>query len=187
MPEGPGELRTRWLSGDAVAFREVMERHGGMVVTLARRYARDADELEDLVQEIWIRVYRKRHSFEDRGSLLSWILTLAKSACVDAKRRSRIYRSAVDRYAEVPPEGADAEPPAGPDLGGRAAVAVEALARLSYRQREAITHRVLEGLSPEETAKRMGCKKGTIRSLVRNGLMNIRKRMEDMDDPVPEA
>lgn len=186
MSEGPDGLETRWLSGEPAAFRALMDRHGGMVVTLAMRYSNDADELEDLVQEIWIRVYRNRHSFEERGSLLAWILTVARSVCVTSKRRSRSYRSAVDRYAEQPPRGWDIPPPVDPEVNRRMAVAVEALAELPYRQREAITHRVLAGLSPDETARRMGCKKGTIRSLVRNGLMTIRSQLERSNDHVPE-
>jgi len=187
MPEADA-LDSRWLTGEPAAFRALVNRHGGMVVTLALRYARDGDELEDLTQEIWIQVFRKRHSYEERGSLLAWILAVGKNVCVTWKRKQKRYDGALDRLTvQTAPEPEEPAPPEEEiDVQRRAAVAIEALAALPYRQREAITYRLLEGLSPGETARRMGCKKGTIRSLLRNGLLGIRSQLEESDESVPE-
>jgi len=186
MGERPNGVESRWLTGDPAAFRALVSKHGGLVVTLADRYARDVDELEDLTQEIWLQVYRKRHTYEERGSLLAWILAVGRNVCVSHRRGADRHEKALDRLAaSSPPEQRTAEPvEVDIDTERMAAIAMDALAKLPYRQREAITCRLIEGLDSDEAARRMNCKKGTIRSLLRNGLIGIRKQLEERHGPV---
>jgi RNA polymerase sigma-70 factor (ECF subfamily) len=173
-----------WVQGDPSQFRELVRRHGAAVVVLARSYARDADDLEDLVQEVWIRVYVRRAQFRASGSELGWILAVARNVCLGMRRQTR---RRVQGYLRLAPAGADEEPVEEaeddllPDLDGREPVvaAFRALAELPSRQREAIVLRIIEGQTPSEVAERMGCEKATVRSLIRYGLLRIRQRMEE--------
>jgi RNA polymerase sigma-70 factor (ECF subfamily) len=169
-----------------VPLADLIRDYGGPVLSLARGFARDSDELEDLVQEIWLRIHRQRHRF--RGSApLPWILVVGRHVCLDQLKRDDGRAKAEGRYVKLnpPPEeehgaraGRDAELD---DLAAKqqASAAVRALTELPRRQREAIALRLLEGLSPAETAERMGCRRNTVRSLMRHGLQGLRRRLGD--------
>jgi len=167
--------------GDSPDFRALVQRHGGAVYNLARSFASDSDHVQDLVQEIWIRVYERRAQYRGRSEL-GWVLAIARSVCVDQRRRERRRSDWVRRFAPtLPGEGVgDAEGVLLDGLSnqGIAEAAFQALADLPDRQREAIVLRVVEGLDPSEAAERMGCEKATIRSLIRQGLMRIRRNLE---------
>jgi RNA polymerase sigma-70 factor (ECF subfamily) len=170
----------RWAGGDPQYFRGVMEQHAGAVISLARSFSLDRDELEDLVQEIWIQVFRQRKKFLGTGSLLAWILAVARNVCLGWQRKEKRRSDAMARSATL--EGTESS--SGKDrldvldAKQRAASAMRALADLPSRQREAITLRLLEGMSPGEAAERMGCEKVTVRSLIHTGLHGLRETLE---------
>ena len=170
----------RWAQGEPVYFRGIIERHAGAVISLARSFSLDRDELEDLVQEVWIQVFRQRKKFLGTGSLLAWILAVARNVCLGWQRKEKRRSDALARSATQ--EGAestrDKDRLDAIDGQQRAASAMRALADLPSRQREAITLRLLEGLSPGEAAERMGCEKVTVRSLIHTGLHGLRETLE---------
>ncbi len=174
-----------------VPLGDLIRDYGGPVLSLARDFARDGDEVEDLVQEIWLRIHRQRHRF--RGSTpLPWILVVGRNVCLDHVKRDDGRARAERRYVRLnplPEDGDDAQAGRNAELDDlatrqQASAAVRALTELPRRQREAIALRLLEGLSPAETAERMGCRRNTVRSLIRHGLQGLRRRLGD--DPVEE-
>ena len=173
-------MDARWARGDPEYFREIMGRHAGAVISVARSFAMDRDELEDLVQEVWIQVFRQRKKFRGTGSLLSWILAVARNACLGWQRKEKRRSNALERSATLdgPETTASTDRLDVLDVKRRASSAMRALADLPSRQREAITLRLLEGLSPGEAAERMGCEKVTVRSLIHTGLHGLRDALE---------
>ena len=173
-------MESRWARGDPDHFREIMNRHAGAVISLARSFARDRDELEDLVQEVWIQVFRQRKKFSGSGSLLAWILAVARNVCLGWQRKEARRWNALERNATLhePSSQGAADSLDTLDMQQRASSAMRALADLPSRQREAITLRLLEGLSPGEAAERMGCTKVTVRSLIHTGLHGLRNNLE---------
>jgi RNA polymerase sigma-70 factor (ECF subfamily) len=151
-------------------LHETIARYSPSLRAAARRFARDGDDLEDLVQETWIRAYRKRDSYAG-GSLLSWLLAICRNICL-ARQRTAHSRARHDVIAHD-----DEFETHGPDLDVQLDLrhALEALTSLPDRQRDAITMRLIEGYSTRETAARMKCAEGTVKALLHQAIQNLRE------------
>jgi RNA polymerase sigma-70 factor (ECF subfamily) len=74
-------------SGDEPAFALLVERHAGELRVHCSRMLRSRSEAEDVVQETFLRAWRRRATFEGRSSLRTWLYSIATNACVDEMRR----------------------------------------------------------------------------------------------------
>jgi RNA polymerase sigma-70 factor, ECF subfamily len=83
------------LGGDESAFAELISRHKSRVFGTCGRFARDAQQLDDLAQEVFLRVWRKMKSFRGDAPFEHWLARLTVSACYDFLRRERRHRDAV--------------------------------------------------------------------------------------------
>jgi RNA polymerase sigma-70 factor (ECF subfamily) len=75
--------------GEEGAFRELLNRHQGAVYGFARRFLRDAQEAEDIAQEVFLRLYRTAARYRSRASLRAYLFRIAKNLCIDALRKKR--------------------------------------------------------------------------------------------------
>jgi RNA polymerase sigma-70 factor, ECF subfamily len=92
-------------SGDDAAFALLVGRHKRRVFTLAARFARDADELEDICQDVFIKVYEHLSAFRNDAPFEHWLTKIAVRVCHDALRRRRQekhHTSLDDMVAELP-------------------------------------------------------------------------------------
>jgi RNA polymerase sigma-70 factor, ECF subfamily len=165
-----GEL-ARFHAGDALLFRDLYTRHAPVLYGLVRGYARDGDEASDLLQEVWVRIFRKRARFEGRGSFLAWALVLARRVCISrvttvAARRMEVGMDALDEIAGAAPPESGTEQTRG--------LLREALFSLSDRQREVVVSRLVEGLNTREVAERLGCAEGTVKATLHQALARLR-------------
>jgi len=78
------------LSGDDEAFVELVRRHKRKVFSIAARFVRDHDELDDVCQEVFIKVYQNLKKYRGDAPLEHWVSKIAVNACYDAlRKRSR--------------------------------------------------------------------------------------------------
>ena len=90
-------LVERTLAGDQVAFQDLVERYQGRLFALARHYTRNAVEIEDIVQDTFLKAYRRLDSFDHRSSFYTWIYRIATNTVLDLlKRRGRSPVQAVE-------------------------------------------------------------------------------------------
>jgi RNA polymerase sigma-70 factor (ECF subfamily) len=82
-------LITATLSGDDEAFARLVSRYKRRVFSLAARFARDGDDLEDIGQEVFIKAYENLKSFRREGPFEHWLTRIAVRACYDFLRRHR--------------------------------------------------------------------------------------------------
>jgi len=93
---------TSTTAGDEAAFGELVQRHRRELHLHCYRMTGSFDEAEDLVQETFLRAWRKRDSFEGGPGFRAWLYRIATNACLDALRSSRRRVSTVQSFAKVP-------------------------------------------------------------------------------------
>ena len=162
-------LLVRIAAGDASAVSACLDRFGPIVWSVVSKAWNDFSTIEDLVQEIFIEVWKKADRFDpERASEATFIATIARRRVIDRRRRlGRAPEQEGIEHAEVEHEDADL---ARVDLGDEAQLAREALADLKPDQRRVILMSVVDGLTHSEIATKTGIPLGTVKSHIRRGL-----------------
>ena len=189
-PKGAGDDRTlvkAAQTGDAQAFRALVERYQRRVVQLALAMTKDADEAMDIAQETFVRVHRYLPSFKGDSSFFTWTYRIAMNLCLDAQRRKgRLERVDVEQGDEAEIEAAMDPPSAA--LAGPQRQALnaelrdrieEALASLSDNHRAILLLREVEGLSYEDLAKVLGIRKGTVMSRLFHARLKMQSKLRE--------
>ncbi|HOP97662.1 MAG TPA: sigma-70 family RNA polymerase sigma factor [Verrucomicrobiota bacterium] len=86
MERTEAELIAAALKGDAASFEPLVEKYSPRVFATARRYARRESEVEDIVQEVWLKAYQKLSSFRGDAPFEHWLMRLAVRTCYDFLR-----------------------------------------------------------------------------------------------------
>ena len=169
--EDEAALIARIRSGDDSAMGDLYDRYSGVVYGIALRVLGNTTAAEDVMQEIFLQLWRNPQAFRpERGSLAPWLAVIARNRAIDVVRKRR------------PEEDIHELPIAGSvDLEEEAArkIAVEkvrgVLAQLPTEQRKALEMAYFEGLTQTEIAGKTGEPLGTVKTRIRSGLMALRK------------
>ncbi len=144
------------------------------------RVVHDRGHAEDVQQQVFAEVWRRASEFDPaRGTLLSWVLTIAKSRALDHRRRRSDQPMEDETLAAL---GGASEDRAFDDLIERALVG-EALATLPEQERELLRLRFWQGLSQSEIAEQTGVPLGTVKSRMTAGLRRLRETIEALERP----
>lgn len=101
MERTEAELIAAVLKGDAASFEPLIERYSPRVFATARRYARRESEVEDIVQEVWLKAFQKLRSFRGEAPFEHWLMRLAVRTCYDFLRsHQRNRESAFSELSE---------------------------------------------------------------------------------------
>src|ERR1700720_576885 len=92
MEPSEGELIAAVLKGDAGSFEPLVVKYSPRVFATARRYARRESEVEDIVQEVWLKAYQKLSGFRNEAPFEHWLMRLAVRTCYDFLRAHRRNR-----------------------------------------------------------------------------------------------
>lgn len=156
------------------ALAEAYRRHAGAVFGLAKRLLLDHAQAEEIVQEVFLRLWNEPDRFDpDRGSLRSFLLAHTHGRSVDSLRSNTSRRRREDRDAHLTAS-------AGYDLDREvwdlalASQVRDALADLQDGERAAIELAYFGGLTYREVAEQLGEAEGTIKSRIRVGLKRLR-------------
>lgn len=151
------ELARRCARGDNAARRELYETYGSRLLALCRRYARDAAEAEDLMQDAFVKIFRVvgRFRWTRPGSLYSWMARVALNLAFDsAKKRRRLTAQLLDveeLAGDIPDEPGYEE-----TLSVPAEVLQEMIAALPEGYRTVFTLYCIDELSHKEIAALLG-------------------------------
>jgi RNA polymerase sigma-70 factor (ECF subfamily) len=80
------ELIAAVLQGDSASFEPIIEKYSPRVFATARRYARRESEVEDIVQEVWMKAFQKLNSFRGEAPFEHWLMRLTVRTCYDFLR-----------------------------------------------------------------------------------------------------
>ena len=86
MDHSEAELIAAVLRGDSASFEPLVEKYSPRVFATARRYARRESEVEDIVQEVWLKAFQKLSSFRGEAPFEHWLMRLAVRTCYDFLR-----------------------------------------------------------------------------------------------------
>jgi RNA polymerase sigma-70 factor (ECF subfamily) len=159
-------LLVRLTSGDTLALGEVYDRYAGLVNGLALRILRDRAEAEDVVQEVFVQIWRQAGRFDPaRGTPEAWICTMARTRALDRLRRRASRREEPSESAPGATEAPRTE---------QALAVRKALDSLSPDQRRALELAYYEGLTQTEIAARLEEPLGTIKTRIRTAMIRLR-------------
>jgi RNA polymerase sigma-70 factor (ECF subfamily) len=160
------------------ALAEVYRRHGGAVHGLARRILGSVEQAEDVTQEVFVRLWEQPDRFDpERGSLRSFLLSIAHGRAIDILRSNTARRAREERSAaDVATSGYDIERHAW-DLHMNDQVR-KAVIALTPEQRQAIEMAYFGGHTYREVAQLLGEPEGTIKARIRSGLTRLRQALE---------
>jgi RNA polymerase sigma-70 factor (ECF subfamily) len=164
---------------DLLAFRTLYARYGNLVYSTVLRVVRDPQIAEDMVQEIYLRLWRKPESYAaTRGKFVTWLTSVARNRAVDEIRsRNRRYRHETASPEEQEREfaGPETEDPAlRAEVADQRRIIRIALSALPPEQRETIELAYFGGLTQQEIAERLNQPLGTVKTRIRLGMQKLR-------------
>jgi len=173
------ELMQRLLYRDLRAFRALFDRYGNLVYSAALRVVRDAQIAEDMVQEIFLRIWRKPDSYvAQRGRFVTWLTSVTRNRAVDEIRsRGRRFRhetaSPEEQERELPAPDTN-DPALTAELADQRRLILVALAQIPQEQRQIIELAYFGGFTQQEIAQRLSQPLGTVKTRIRLGMQKLR-------------
>lgn len=165
------ELVRRMQHGDVTAAEQFVRRHELRLRRLAQHWCDSPEDARDAVQEALTRGLAGFAAFRFRSRPLTWIVGTLRNVCAEQRRSNRRGSPRLDPDAAVE-TGPDAAEQALED--GRRRRVRRWLSELPPRQRDAVVLRMLEELSVRDTAAVMGCREGTVKALLHQGMQSLR-------------
>ena len=153
---------------------QLYDRYSQIVYAVALRVLGDTGAAEDILQDVFVQLWRNPEAFDaSRGNLAPWLAVIARNRAVDVLRKRRPQDDISETVISVEPDlAADAD-------RARAAEKIRsALQQMPASQRGALEMAYFEGYSHSEIAEKTGEPLGTIKTRIRAGLMLLRKAVQ---------
>lgn len=173
------ELLRAVAAGDESALAAIYDRYSSILLGLLLRILHSRAEAEDVLQEVFVQVWRRADSFdESRGRGFTWLVTLARSRAIDRLRALDSRQRAATASAAEPSEVvSDASLDA--FRSEQREIVRSALSQLTEDQRRTLLLAYEEGLTQSEIAARLNQPLGTVKTRTRAGLMKLRELLRD--------
>ncbi|HUP04522.1 MAG TPA: sigma-70 family RNA polymerase sigma factor [Bryobacteraceae bacterium] len=183
-----GALVRRIQAGDEAAFREVVERYQSKVFSIIHGIVRRRNDVEDIAQQVFAKVYLSIGSFDFRSSLITWIYKITVNECFDYLRKRKVrklvYESDLSedesRRVENSQPVVDRQEAADASLARRDYI-LKLLSRVSGEERQLLMLKEVEGYSVEELAARTGMNENTIKVKLFRARQKLVKAAQRLD------
>jgi RNA polymerase sigma-70 factor (ECF subfamily) len=183
-----GLLVQRAQAGDEAAFREIVERYQSKVFSIIHGIVRQRNDVEDIAQQVFAKIYLSVRNFDFRSSLITWIYKITVNECFDYLRKRKVrklvYESDLSedevRRVENSEPSVDRTAPADTSLAQRDYV-VKLLARVSEEERSLLMMKEVEGYSVEELAAKTGMNENTIKVKLFRARQKLVKAAQRLD------
>jgi RNA polymerase sigma-70 factor (ECF subfamily) len=169
----------RVAAGDQAALRLVYAETSAKLFGVCLRILGERSEAEDVLQEVYLTVWRKAASFEESvASPITWLVAIARNRSIDRLRASGSSRASlpIEAAAEIPDPGLSAVERL--EIGEDQARLRDCLHELEERQSTAIRAAFLDGFTYDELAAKANVPLGTMKSWIRRGLLKLRACLE---------
>ncbi|MEX1275883.1 MAG: sigma-70 family RNA polymerase sigma factor [Bacteroidota bacterium] len=184
-PNDDFQLVEAFRKGDEKAFEELIRRYQHQVANLIYLTLGNREEVDDLTQEVFIRVYRSLHRFEHSASVFSWIYRITMNLCIDEIRRRKIKRTlSLEFFTDhtLERERQSKETSNAEDdllLKEKKRMVSNALQRLSPLHRQIILLREYEDLTYEEIATTLRISTQAVKSRIFRAREELRTLLKD--------
>ena len=176
------DMVARVAAHDAGALAELYDRYSRPVYSYLYRVCGDPQTAEELLQEVFFRVWRQATTFDgSRGAFVSWVMSIAHNLAIDEVRRvGRRPRAGTDDPERVLSQVVDRDPPPDEmawlsDLRRQMRTAID---QIPAPQRDVIELAYFSGLTQREISQRLGIPMGTVKTRTRLGLLRLRERLD---------
>lgn len=182
-PVDDAQLVAETLAGEAMSFQVLVQRYETRLFGLARHYAKSRAEVEDLVQETFLKAFRKLDTFQQQSSFYTWLYRIATNTILDTlKRRSRnpVQAVADPELLIGAGEGLESKtvrPDARLERDEIIEITREVLSELPEIFRTTLVLRELEGHSYQEIAEELGISIGTVESRLFRARARFKQRL----------
>jgi RNA polymerase sigma-70 factor, ECF subfamily len=169
------ELMKAVAAGDETALAQVYDRYRVILFGLLMRILNNREEAEDVLQEVFLQVWRRAADFdESRGRPFTWLVTLARSRGIDRLRslaaRERVAIAGAREESELVSDAAtDAF------RSEQRGLVSTALSQLPEEQKKPLMLAYFDGLTQSEIATRLGAPLGTVKTRMRTGMLKLRE------------
>ena len=173
--ENDVELLKAIAARDETALAQLYDRYRVILFGLLMRILNNREEAEDVLQEVFLQVWRKAEDFdENRGRPFTWLVTLARSRGIDRLRTLAARERVAEAGAREPSEEiSDAATDA--FKSEQRGLVSDALAKLPDEQKRPIMLAYFEGLTQSEIATSLGAPLGTVKTRMRTGMIRLRE------------
>jgi len=185
-----GLLVRRCIGGDAAAWEEIVQRYHRRIYNVCYRFAGDAENAQDLTQEVFIKMYRTLNTYDSgKGAFMTWVTTITRNLLVDHFRKTKGDRltdsidQPVSEHEDAQPLSAQiADPALPPDAAVQSRETREmvhlALQKLSPELREAVILRDLQDMDYREIASALRVPEGTVKSRINRGRAELARLLQ---------
>jgi RNA polymerase sigma-70 factor, ECF subfamily len=176
------ELLKAVASQDEAALAQLYDRYRVILFGLLMRILNNREEAEDVLQEVFLQVWRRAADFdENRGRPFTWLVTLARSRGIDRLRtlaaRERVaLAGARDESEAISDAASDAF------RSEQRGLVTNALAQLPDEQQRPLMLAYFDGLTQTEIAARLDAPLGTVKTRMRTGMMKLRELLAGKDE-----
>jgi RNA polymerase sigma-70 factor, ECF subfamily len=183
-----GALVKRAQAGDEAAFREIVERYQSKVFSIIHSIVRQRNDVEDIAQQVFAKVYLSIKNFDFRSSLITWIYKITVNECFDYLRKRKVrklvYESDLSedevRRVENTEPLIDRQPRQDATLARRDYI-LKLLSRVSEEERMLLMMKEVEGYSVEELASMTGMNENTIKVKLFRARQKLVKAAQRLD------
>lgn len=185
LSDPDNQLMQKAGSGDRTAFKQLVQKHQRTVTGIIYRYTGNHNEVEDLAQDIFLKIYKAANSYVPRAQFKTWLYKVVANHCLNFFRsqKRKAFISSLDQSSEEynPHIQRTEEQQKQPELILQQqelhTALKSALSELPERQRMAIILHRFEGLSYKEIATVMGSSLSAVESLIFRAMNNLKEKL----------
>jgi RNA polymerase sigma-70 factor, ECF subfamily len=164
---------------DEQALASLYDRYRTILFALLVRILNSREEAEDVLQEVFLQVWRRASDFNElRGRPFTWLVTLSRSRAID-RLRSLAARERVAIASASDPTDAISDADSDVTRFEQQGIVARALTQLPEEQKAALVLAYFEGLTQSEIAGRLGAPLGTVKTRMRSGMIKLRELLAD--------
>jgi RNA polymerase sigma-70 factor, ECF subfamily len=178
------EMISRCQQGDQEALKEIFDKYHKKVYGIAYGVVRQREEALDIVQEVFIKLFRSIKNFKGRSQFYTYLYRMVMNTAIDhARKTGKQFVSSLDEEGSFEPSDNVERGPERmllqKELEGRVKLAMD---KLPPEQKAALIFRDVEGLSYQEMSEAMGCSIGTVMSRLHYGRRRVQELLKDYVD-----
>jgi RNA polymerase sigma-70 factor (ECF subfamily) len=183
-------LIERCLSGDQVAWDQIVRQHWRKVFNLAYKFVGRHDEAEDLTQDIFLKIFKALRTFDRRANFQTWLISISRNLCIDHYRSVRKERETMARdvdASDLSPVSRERSPLNQLEQVDLKQIIRQALAELPPALRQAVVLRDLQEFSYQEIADQLGLPEGTVKSRINRGRFELARQLRRLQNQAPAS